>query len=114
MSTTIINAEAPIALAYSSDAGTVVPLTTCCAATGKGCDGYVGCRNCYTEVHPLFGDVWNVDGSDPLLTSLPKFARATYNGWTDTYKVLLSELVDAAHADRIIAEAQRQIKEATG
>jgi hypothetical protein len=46
-------------------------LTECCHASAKGCDGYVGCRACYTEVDPALGDVpprlghYHHDG-DPL------------------------------------------------
>ena len=36
-------------------AGKLVGLTACCGATAKGCDGYIGCRNCYQEVDSYLG-----------------------------------------------------------
>ena len=42
-------------------------LTPCCLASGKGLMdedsdyGYVGCRSCYQEVDPKFGDVLSND-----------------------------------------------------
>jgi hypothetical protein len=35
--------------------GELIGLTYCCSATAKGCDGYVGCRNCYNEVESYLG-----------------------------------------------------------
>lgn len=31
--------------------------TPCCGASAKGCDGYIGCRACYHEIDPAFGNV---------------------------------------------------------
>lgn len=56
----IICAEAPIALVIT-DWGVIAPLTPCCRASGKGCDGYIGCRACYREVSYGFGDCWKLD-----------------------------------------------------
>ncbi len=36
--------------------GMLMPLTPCCGAVAKGLDGYIGCRNCYDEVDPIYGD----------------------------------------------------------
>lgn len=36
-------------------AGALTGLTNCCGATAKGCDGYIGCRNCYREVESYLG-----------------------------------------------------------
>jgi hypothetical protein len=33
----------------------LIGLTKCCEATGKGCDGYIGCRACYRECSPSLG-----------------------------------------------------------
>ena len=30
-------------------------LTSCCGATAKGCDGYIGCRDCYREIDSFLG-----------------------------------------------------------
>jgi hypothetical protein len=30
-------------------------LTDCCAASAKGCDGYVGCRACYRPIDDALG-----------------------------------------------------------
>lgn len=30
-------------------------LTDCCAASAKGCDGYIGCRSCYEPVDDALG-----------------------------------------------------------
>jgi hypothetical protein len=35
--------------------GEYLGLTSCCGATAKGCDGYVGCRICYDEVDSALG-----------------------------------------------------------
>lgn len=35
--------------------GMYVGLTGCCGATAKGCDGYIGCRECYQECDPMLG-----------------------------------------------------------
>jgi len=113
----IVMAEAPIALGwtvYPNGEATVYPLTPCCGATGKGCDGYTGCRSCYEEVSPLFGDCWRPDGANPLaglgIPGIPADAPAT--GW-DTYKSLLRSYgrVDEAKAGELVAEARRQLEE---
>lgn len=36
-------------------AGELIGLTYCCGATAKGCDGYIGCRKCYSEVESYLG-----------------------------------------------------------
>jgi hypothetical protein len=36
--------------------GELTGLTSCCGATAKGCDGYIGCRNCYREVDSYLGN----------------------------------------------------------
>jgi hypothetical protein len=36
-------------------AGTLTALTSCCNATAKGCDGYIGCRSCYREIESSLG-----------------------------------------------------------
>jgi hypothetical protein len=41
--------------------GLIYPLTPCCHASAKGCDGYVGCRRCYQELEPGFGACWTTD-----------------------------------------------------
>lgn len=49
---TIINAEAPVALhleTYSNGETVVNPLTTCCAASAKGCADCIACRACYSH-----------------------------------------------------------------
>ena len=38
-------------------AGRYLGLTGCCGATAKGCDGYVGCRDCYEEIDPRLGSM---------------------------------------------------------
>lgn len=35
--------------------GEYLGLTSCCGATAKGCDGYVGCRLCYSEIDSALG-----------------------------------------------------------
>jgi hypothetical protein len=35
--------------------GEYLGLTSCCGATAKGCDGYVGCRICYDECDSALG-----------------------------------------------------------
>jgi hypothetical protein len=35
--------------------GEYLGLTSCCGATAKGCDGYVGCRMCYGECDTALG-----------------------------------------------------------
>jgi hypothetical protein len=35
--------------------GEYLGLTSCCGATAKGCDGYVGCRMCYDECDTALG-----------------------------------------------------------
>ena len=35
--------------------GEYLGLTSCCGATAKGCDGYVGCRICYDECNSALG-----------------------------------------------------------
>lgn len=37
------------------------PLTECCAASAKGCDGYIGCRSCYDEIDDIFASCWTED-----------------------------------------------------
>ena len=41
--------------------GVIYPLTPCCHASAKGCDGYTGCRKCYAEVPSEFGAGWYED-----------------------------------------------------
>lgn len=91
METIVICAEAPIALVVTEIM--IAPLTPCCQASGKGCDGYIGCRACYNEVSPFFGDCWDL---------------ADDRGW-DTYRCLLQdEGVSAAKADEIVAYAKEK------
>lgn len=54
--------------------GLVYPLTPCCDASAKGCDGYVGCRGCYEEVSPAFGDCAIV-GSHTFLSDLTRLCQ---------------------------------------
>jgi hypothetical protein len=106
----IIMAEAPVALGYEryADHVTVYPLTVCCRATGKGCDGYVGCRSCYAEVDPSYGSCWEADGRDPLLRHGSKWASPTYDGWAMYRRLVMDEGVDDDKADELVAEAKRQ------
>lgn len=46
---------------FVKSGGVIYPLTPCCQASAKGCDGYIGCRKCYTEVDPAFGAGWCED-----------------------------------------------------
>lgn len=39
--------------------GLLMGLTYCCSASAKGCDGYIGCRNCYDEVPSYLGAPMN-------------------------------------------------------
>lgn len=39
--------------------GIIYPLTPCCQASAKGCDGYVGCRKCYQPLDCGFGAAWD-------------------------------------------------------
>lgn len=112
----IIMAEAPIALAYEvhEDHAVVYPLTPCCHASGKGCDGYTGCRACYQEVSPLFGDCWEHDGRHPLLRHDFKWANGSYDGWATYWALLLDEGVGNIKADELVTEAKRQIAEVRG
>lgn len=36
--------------------GLFYALTPCCGASGKGLDGYIGCRRCFQEVDEVYGD----------------------------------------------------------
>lgn len=40
-------------------------VTPCCGASAKGCDGYTGCRKCYTEVDPGLGGIAPTDWYAP-------------------------------------------------
>lgn len=44
-----------------------IGLTACCAAGAKGCDGYIGCRNCYEEIDPDLGGP--MDPSFPFIAA---------------------------------------------
>lgn len=46
---------------FAKCAGLIYPLTPCCNASAKGCDGYIGCRKCYQELEPGFGACWAED-----------------------------------------------------
>jgi len=123
---TIINAEAPVALhleTYPNGETVINPLTTCCAASAKGCADCIACRACYQEIDPRFGDCWLADGGDPL-------AHLGFgghcDGW-DTYRDLVTEelqlrrLQETGHmgvdtyaedqrkAETVVAEAKRQV-----
>lgn len=41
--------------------GLLMPLTDCCGATAKGLEDYVGCRKCYEEIDPRYGDCEAID-----------------------------------------------------
>ena len=91
MDTIVICAEAPIALVVSEIM--IAPLTMCCQASGKGCDGYIGCRACYEEVSPFFGGCWSLEDED---------------GWR-TYEMLLMDEagVSQEKANEIVAYARK-------
>ena len=36
-------------------AGKLIGYTNCCGSSAKGCDGYIGCRDCYREVESYLG-----------------------------------------------------------
>lgn len=40
-------------------------VTPCCGASAKGCDGYTGCRSCYTEVDSGLGGIPSTDWYAP-------------------------------------------------
>lgn len=67
----ILNPGAPVTLAIV-DYG-IYPLTPCCQASAKGLEDCIGCRGCYREIDPLYGDVWSLEDEQ---------------GW-DTYDTLL-------------------------
>lgn len=104
----VINAEAWVSVVF--DGRIVAPLTTCCQASAKGCDGYIGCRKCYREINPLFGDCWNADGSDPLAEMNARMGfGGRSDGW-ETYRTLLQDAgATAEQAARCIERAKERI-----
>jgi len=49
----------PVAIYHDEYTGKDQPYhpTPCCGASAKGCDGYIGCRKCYEEIDPAYGNV---------------------------------------------------------
>lgn len=58
----VVTATTDCGFKIASTHGLVYPLTPCHGATGKGLmdddsgEGYIGCRSCYHEVSPTYGD----------------------------------------------------------
>ena len=101
----VIMAEAPVAIGYDrrDDGIAFYPLTTCCAATGKGADSGTVCRRCYRDVGHEYGGFWYADERAVMFGG---FNLA--NTW-DLYTTALLNLgVGPAHAEALTAEAKRQ------
>lgn len=58
MKSEIVASDAYGNLVYFVDGnfGMLSRLTPCCGASAKGIEDYVGCRACYAEVEPIYGD----------------------------------------------------------
>jgi hypothetical protein len=105
-------AEAPVAIGYyrgdRDGRLTLYPLTTCCAASGKGSETETGvcCRSCYRTVDSAYGGFWHVDDSPEMLG---KFNIA--GTWADYTNLLVAEGVSPSKADELTTEAKRQAGE---